>query len=114
MTNEDKQFLKNNIVKEKPKEIESSNWFDKNELKDILAIIDSREFNYKNKIGEFRYIGIKNLVNNVRNNTISEISAEKSLNALKEIKEVEIIKYKKRTPGHKKLLNLFRDLLDTI
>ena len=30
------------------------------------------------------------------------------------IKNVEIIKYKKRTPGHKKLLNLFNDLLDII
>ena len=83
-------------------------------MKYILAIIDSREFNYKNKIGEFRYIAIKNLVNNIRNNTISEISAEESLNTLKEIKNVEIIKYKKRTPGHKKLLNSFSDLLDTI
>ena len=83
-------------------------------MKYILAIIDSREFNYKNKIGEFRYIGIKNLVNNIINNTISEISAEESLNTLKEIKNVEIIKYKKCSPGHKKLLNLFSDLLGTI
>ena len=30
------------------------------------------------------------------------------------IKNVEIIKYKKRTPGHKKLLNLFNDLSDII
>ena len=30
------------------------------------------------------------------------------------MKNVEIIKYKMRTPGHKKLLNLFHDLLDTI
>ena len=56
-------------------------------MKDILAIIDSREFNYKNKIGEFRYIAIKNLVNNIRNNTISEISAKKSLNTLKRNKK---------------------------
>ena len=54
------------------------------------------------------------MVNNIINNTISEISAEESLNTLKEIKNVEIIKYKKRTPGHKKLLNSFSDLLDTI
>ena len=65
-------FETNNIVKEQPKEIKSSNWFDKNKLNNILAITDSSEFNYKNKIGEFKYIGIKNLVNNIRNSTISE------------------------------------------
>ena len=80
----------------------------------FLAIIDSSEFNYKNKIGEFKYIGIKDLVNNIRNNTISEIDAKKDLNALKEIKNVEIIKYKKHTAAHKKLLNLFNDLPDII
>ena len=47
-------------------------------------------------------------------NTISEKDAKKLLNALNEIKKAEIIKYKKRTPGHKKLLNLFNDLLDII
>ena len=54
------------------------------------------------------------MVNNIRNNTISEIDAKKDLNALNEIKKAEIIKYKKRTPGHKKLLNLFNDLSDII
>ena len=34
----------------------------------MLAIIDSSNFNYKNKIGEFKYIDIKDLVNNIRNN----------------------------------------------
>ena len=48
------------------------NWFDRNKFKQILAIIDSNRFNYKNKIGEFKYIGIKDLVNNIRNSTISE------------------------------------------
>ena len=54
------------------------------------------------------------MVNNIRNNTISEIDAKKDLNTLNEIKNVETIKYKKRTPGHKELLNLFNDLLDII
>ena len=107
MTNENKQL-------EEPKEIKSPNWIDKNKFKEILAIIDSNEFNYKNKIGEFKYIDIKDLVNNIRNNTISEIDVKRDLHALNEIKNVEIIKYKKRTPGHKKLLNLFNDLLDII
>ena len=114
MTNENKQFEKNKIIKEEPKEIKSPNWLDKNKFKEILAIIDSNEFNYKNKIDEFKYISIKDLVINIRNNTMSEIDAKKNLNALKEIKHVEIIKYKKRTPGHKKLLNLFNDLSDII
>ena len=50
------------------------------------------------------------MVNNIRNNTISEISAKKSLNTLNKLKNAEIMKYKKRTPGHKKLLNLFNKL----
>ena len=89
-------------------------WFDKNKFKKFLAIIDSNKFNYRNKIGKFKYIDIRDLVNNIRNNTISEISAKKGLNTLNEIKNAEIIKYKKRTPGHKELLNLFNDLLDII
>ena len=90
------------------------NWFDKNKFKNILAIIDSKKFGFNNKIGEFKYIDIKDLVNNIRNNTISEISAKKGLNTLNEIKNAEIIKYKKCTPKQKELLNLFNDLLDTI
>ena len=65
-------------------------------------------------MGEFKYIDIRDLVNNIRNNTISEISAKKGLNKLNEIKNAGIIKYKKRTPKQKELLNLFNDLLDVI
>ena len=54
------------------------------------------------------------MVNNIKNNTISEIDDEKDLNALNEIEKAEIIKYKKRTTRHKKLLNLFNDLSDII
>ena len=39
---------------------------------------------------------------------------KKGLNKLNEIKKTEIIKYKRRTSGQKKLLNLFDDLLDVI
>ena len=52
--------------------------------------------------------------NNIGNNTISETDTKKDLNTLKEIKNVETIKYKKHTPGHKELLNLFNYLLDII
>ena len=80
---ENEQLRKNNVVKDatvkesikKPVEIKSPkedknttdyypNWFDKNKFKKMLAIIDSNKFNYKNKIGEFKYIYIKDLVNN--------------------------------------------------
>ena len=90
------------------------NWFGKNKLKNILAIIDSNKFNYRHKIGEFKYTGIKDLVNNIRNNTISEISAKKGLNTLNELKNTGITKQKKCTPKQKEVLNLFNDLLDTI
>ena len=53
------------------------NRFDKNTFKSILAIIDSNTINYRHKIGEFRYIAIKDLVDKIRHNTISEISAKK-------------------------------------
>ena len=90
------------------------NWFDRNKFKKLLAIIDSNKFNYKNKIGEFKYVDIKDLVNNIKNNTISEIHAKKDLNTLNEIKNAEIIKYKRPTLKQKELLNSFNDLLDTI
>ena len=54
------------------------------------------------------------MVNNIRNNTISEISAKKGLNKLNEINNAEIIKYKKCTPKQKELLNSFNYLLDVI
>ena len=56
----------------------------------------------KIKIGEFKYIKIENLVNNIKNNAISEIDAKEDLNKLKEIRNAEIIKYKKRTPERRK------------
>ena len=87
---------------------------DKNKFKKIVTIIGSNKFGHKNKIGEFKYIDIKDLVNNIKNNTVSEIDAKKSLNALNKIKNAEI-KYIKGSPlNKKKLLNLFNDLSDTI
>ena len=91
-----------------------TDWFDKNKFKEVLAIIDSNKFSYRNKIGKFKYTDIRDLVNNIRNNTISEISAKKGLNTLNKIKDAEIIKQKNHIPKHKQLLNLFNDLLDII
>ena len=87
MTSENKQFGKNKTIKEEQKEIKSPNWLDKNKFKEILTIIDSNKFGHKNKIGDFKYIDIKDLVNNIKDNTISEIDAKKLLNALNEIKK---------------------------
>ena len=108
---------KNDVVKdadikeliEKPKEIKSleedknltdsyPNWFGKNKFKNISDIIDSNKFNYRHKIGEFSYIELKDLVNNMKNNTISEISAKKGLNTLNKLKNAGITKYKKTHP----------------
>ena len=61
-------------------------------LTEILTIIDSNKFNYRDKIGKFKYIDIRDLVNNITNNTISELSAKKSLNTMDKIKDAEIIK----------------------
>ena len=72
--------LKKDIIKEEPKEIKSLDWFDKNKFKEILAITDSSKFNYRNKIVEFKYDNIKDLINNIKNNTISEIEAKKNVN----------------------------------
>ena len=85
-----------------------------NKFKNILGIIDSSKVNNRHKIGEFKYIEIKDLVNNITNNTINELSAKKSLNKLNKLKNSGITKQKKRTPKQKELLNLFNDLLDTI
>ena len=80
----------------------------------MLAIIDSNKFNYKNKIGEFKYIDIKDLANKIRNNTISAIPAKEGLNVLNKIKNAEIIKKRRYISKQKEILNLFNDLLDTI
>ena len=57
------------------------------EIKSLLAIIDSNQFNYRNKIGEFKYNGIRDWFNSITNNTISERSAKKDLNTLNKIKK---------------------------
>ena len=75
---------------EEPKEIKSLNWLDKNKFKEILTIIDSNKFGHKNKIGDFKYTDIKDLVNNIKDNKISEIDAKKRLNTLNIIKNSEI------------------------
>ena len=98
--NENEQLRKTNVVKDatikKSIEIKSleeyknatdsyPNWFNKNKFKNILAITDSNTFNYRHKISEFKYIDIKDLVNKIRNITISQIFAKKDSNTLNEL-----------------------------
>ena len=73
---------------------------DKNKFKELLTIIDSNKFGHKNKISEFKYIDIEDLVNNIKHNTISEIDAKKRLNTLNMIKNSER-KHKRLIPGQK-------------
>ena len=89
--------------------MKSLNWLGKNKFKEILNIIDSNKFGHKNKIGEFKYIDIKDLVNNIKDNTISEIDAKKTFKYIKQNKN-----FRKLIPGQKELLNLFNDLSDII
>ena len=109
LRNENEQLRKKNVVKDaiikeliKIKSLEEDknttsfpNWFDKNKFKNILAIINSNTFNYRHKVCEFNYIDIKDLINKIKNNTISEISAKNDLNTLNEIKHAMNNKTKK-------------------
>ena len=101
-------------IKSPEKDENTTDWFDESKFKKILDIVASNQFNHKNKIGEFKYNEIKGLINNIKNNTISEIHAKKKLNTLNETKKAELKKYKICTPTQKELLNLFDDLLKTI
>ena len=70
----------------RPNKDESKN---KNKFQKILTAIDRNGFNHKNKIGKLRFDDINNLVNDIKNNTISEALAKQKLNALNEIKKAE-------------------------
>ena len=72
-------------------------------FQEILTIIDSNKFGHKNKIGDFKYIDIKDFVNNIKDNTISEIDAKKHLNTLNIIKNAEI-KYKTKRFWTKRII----------
>ena len=97
-----KELTKIKSLEEDKNATNFSNWFDKNKFKNILAIINSNIFNNRGKIGEFKCIDIKELINKIRNNTISEISVKKNLNTLNELKNAEIIKQKKNALLNKK------------
>ena len=91
----------------------TTDWYDKNKFNKILTIIDNNGFNHKNKIGILKFNDINNLINDIKNNTISEALAKQKLNALNEIKKAET-KNKRLINGQKILLNLFDDLIEAI
>ena len=76
-------------VKRPNKDESTTDWYDKNKFQKILTFIDSSSFNHKNEIGKLRFNDINNLVNDIKNNTISEALAKQKLNALNEIKKAE-------------------------
>ena len=64
-------------IKSPKRDENTTDWFDKNKFEKILAIAGSNKFNHKNKIGNFMYNDVNNLIDNINNNTISEILAKK-------------------------------------
>ena len=64
----------------------TTDWYDKNKFNEILTNIHSKNFIHKNKIGKFKFNDINDLINNIKNNTISEADIKKKINELKEIK----------------------------
>ena len=91
----------------------TTDWYDKNKFNEILTTIDNNNFNHKNKIGKLKFNDINNLINNIKNSTISEADTKKKINELNEIKKAEI-KGRQLITSQKILLSLFDDLLKTI
>ena len=86
-----------------------ANWYDKNTFNKILTTIDSNNFSHENKTVKFKFNDINNLMNNIKNNTISEADTKKKINELNKIKEVET-KGRRLIDSQKTLLSLFDDL----
>ena len=60
-------------------------------------------------IGKFKFNNINNLINNIKNNTISEANTKKKINELNNIKKIQT-KGKRLSISQKTLLSLFDDL----
>ena len=48
----------------------------------MLPTIGNNNFNHKNKVGKFKFNDINNTINNIKNNTISEVHIKKKINEL--------------------------------
>ena len=95
------------------KDENTTHWYDKNKFKKILTTIDSNKFNHKNKVGKLKFNNINDLINNIKNNTISEALAKQKLDALNGIRKVET-KSERLINGLNILLSLFDDLVEAI
>ena len=63
------------------KEVNSNttSWYDTDKFNEILATIDNNNFNHKNKVGKLKFNDINDLINSIKNNTISEADAKSNL-----------------------------------
>ena len=100
-------------MKSPKKNENTTDWHDKHKFKKVLATVKINNFNHKNKIGKLKFNGINDLINNIKNNTISEALAKQKLNVLNEIKKAET-KNKRLINAQKILLNLFEDLIEAV
>ena len=57
----------------------STSWYDTDKFNEIAATTDNSNFNHKNKIGKLKFIVINNLINNIKNNAISESDTKKKV-----------------------------------
>ena len=87
----------------------TTNWYDKSKFSKILTTIDNNDFNHTSKIVKLKFNDINELINNIKNNTISKADTKKKINELNEIKKAEI-KGKPLIKNQEKLLSLFDDL----
>ena len=53
-------------------------------------LLNKNNFNHKNKVGKLKFNEIHDLINSIKNSTISETDAKNKINELNEIKKVEI------------------------
>ena len=86
-----KVLTKKSINKPDNKEVNSNitSWYDIDKFNKILATIDNNNFNQKNKVGKFKFSDINGLINNIKNNSISEVDAKNKINQLNKIKKVK-------------------------
>ena len=80
----------------------TTSWYDTDKFNEILATIDSNNFNLKNEIGKLKFNGINDLINSIKSNTISEGDTKKKINELNAIKKV-VIKDKRLIESPKKI-----------
>ena len=57
----------------------TTSWYDTNKFKEILATIDNKNINHKNKIGKLKFNDINNLINGIKGNTNSEVDTKKKM-----------------------------------